>query len=355
MKTLILTITLVALAGLATAQKDHPTKVTGDPITTPSGLEYWDITVGTGTVAQSGQHVKVDYTGWLTNGKKFDSSVGTGRPFEFMLGAGQVIRGWDEGVAGMKVGGNRQLHIPPDLAYGEKGSAGVIPANSTLIFDVHLVDVDAPAGYAPASTTTASQAAQSQHNPLDLMVQIDNGITSGPQGEKTVPPPPKPADDGPSLEVTMKFIQDKLNDIGPVNFAVYGHDDAGGGDSTMQQKIEVTKVFADPGACLIKYRWNWEKEGKVVDDHDGGFFLKTVRDIAVTPLDQYQKKFVAAAGHPSWNYRDDPAVFVLEVRKSETKGANTLVFFDEQLANRVAKALVHAVELCGGGTKPEPF
>jgi hypothetical protein len=272
-----------------------------------------------------------------------------------MLGAGQVIRGWDEGVAGMKVGGNRQLHIPPDLAYGEKGSAGVIPANSTLIFDVHLVDVDAPAGYAPASTTTASQAAQSQHNPLDLMVQIDNGITSGPQGEKTVPPPPKPADDGPSLEVTMKFIQDKLNDIGPVNFAVYGHDDAGGGDSTMQQKIEVTKVFADPGACLIKYRWNWEKEGKVVDDHDGGFFLKTVRDIAVTPLDQYQKKFVAAAGHPSWNYRDDPAVFVLEVRKSETKGANTLVFFDEQLANRVAKALVHAVELCGGGTKPEPF
>ena len=86
-----------------------PTKVTGEPTKTASGLEYWDIKVGTGAVAQTGQHVKVDYTGWLTNGKKFDSSVGTGNPFEFMLGAGQVIKGWDEGVAGMKVGGKRQL------------------------------------------------------------------------------------------------------------------------------------------------------------------------------------------------------------------------------------------------------
>ena len=118
-----------------------PTKVTGAPTKTASGLEYWDIKVGTGAVAQTGQHVKVDYTGWLTNGKKFDSSVGTGRPFDFMLGAGQVIKGWDEGVAGMKVGGKRQLRIPPDLAYGAKGYPGVIPPNSTLIFDVQLIDV----------------------------------------------------------------------------------------------------------------------------------------------------------------------------------------------------------------------
>ena len=85
--------------------------------------------------------MKVDYTGWLTNGKKFDSSVGTGHPFDFLLGGGQVIKGWDEGVAGMKVGGKRQLRIPPDLAYGAKGYPGAIPPNATLIFDVQLVDV----------------------------------------------------------------------------------------------------------------------------------------------------------------------------------------------------------------------
>ena len=149
----ILAITLLVLASLAVAQTapakkaaakpaaSAPTKVTGAPTKTASGLEYWDIKVGTGAVAQSGKHVKVDYTGWLTNGKKFDSSVGTGKPFDFMLGASQVIKGWDEGVAGMKLGGKRQLRIPPDLAYGAAGYPPVIPANSTLIFDVQLVDV----------------------------------------------------------------------------------------------------------------------------------------------------------------------------------------------------------------------
>ncbi len=146
----ILAIALLALANVAilkaapadkTVGGSGPTKVTGEPTKTASGLEYWDIKVGTGAVAQSGQHVKVDYTGWLTNGKQFDSSVGTGKPFGFMLGAGQVIKGWDEGVVGMKVGGKRQLRIPPDLAYGAKGYPGAIPPNATLIFDVQLVDV----------------------------------------------------------------------------------------------------------------------------------------------------------------------------------------------------------------------
>ena len=123
-----------------------PTKVTGDGVKTESGLQYWDITVGNGQVAKEGDRVRVHYTGWLTTGKKFDSSVDAGRPFTFALGNGEVIRGWDEGVAGMKVGGKRQLRIPPELGYGEGGTPdGTIPANATLIFDVQLLSVQEPA------------------------------------------------------------------------------------------------------------------------------------------------------------------------------------------------------------------
>ena len=118
-----------------------PTKVTGAPTKTDDGLQYWDIKVGTGATATKGQTVKVHYTGWLTNGKKFDSSVDRGEPFEFQLGAGMVIKGWDEGVAGMKIGGKRQLRIPPQLGYGDRGAGGVIPPGATLIFDVELLGV----------------------------------------------------------------------------------------------------------------------------------------------------------------------------------------------------------------------
>ena len=117
-----------------------PTKVIGDGVKTASGLQYWDIKVGTGDEAKNGSKVKVHYTGWLTSGKKFDSSVG-GQPFEFTIGRGEVIKGWDEGVAGMKVGGKRQLRVPPRIAYGEDGYPPVIPPNSTLIFDVQLIAV----------------------------------------------------------------------------------------------------------------------------------------------------------------------------------------------------------------------
>jgi FKBP-type peptidyl-prolyl cis-trans isomerase FkpA len=126
------------------AQGDNssPTKVTGKSKKTPSGAEYWDITTGSGATASAGKAVSVHYTGWLaSNGKKFDSSVDRGQPFMFQLGAGQVIKGWDEGVSGMKVGGKRQLRIPPELGYGARGAGGVIPPNATLIFDVELLSV----------------------------------------------------------------------------------------------------------------------------------------------------------------------------------------------------------------------
>lgn len=132
---------LFAQGGSKKSDTSVPTKVSGDGTKTADGLQYWDIKVGTGPVATAGQTVKVHYTGWLTNGKKFDSSVDRGEPFTFNLGGGQVIKGWDEGVAGMKVGGKRQLRIPPQLGYGDRGAGGVIPANATLIFDVELLGV----------------------------------------------------------------------------------------------------------------------------------------------------------------------------------------------------------------------
>lgn len=108
---------------------------------TPSGLEYEDTVLGDGANPQSGQTVSVHYTGRLTNGTKFDSSVDRGRPFEFKIGVGQVIKGWDEGVMSMKVGGQRTLTIPPELGYGARGAGGVIPPNATLVFDVELLAI----------------------------------------------------------------------------------------------------------------------------------------------------------------------------------------------------------------------
>jgi FKBP-type peptidyl-prolyl cis-trans isomerase FkpA len=153
-KTLAVIVATLAFSGTIFAQTpahkpvhpvrpntNAPTKVTGDGVKTDSGLQYWDIKVGTGEAAKVGSHVKVHYTGWLSTGRKFDSSVDANQPYEFTLGKGEVIKGWDEGVAGMKVGGKRQLRIPPDLAYGAEGHPKVIPPNATLIFDVQLLAV----------------------------------------------------------------------------------------------------------------------------------------------------------------------------------------------------------------------
>lgn len=117
-------------------------KVAGDTVTTKSGLKYIDMAVGTGATPAAGQVVQAHYTGWLTDGKKFDSSRDRGQTFAFPLGLGRVIPGWDEGIGSMKVGGRRLLIIPPDLGYGARGAGGVIPPNATLIFDVELLGVE---------------------------------------------------------------------------------------------------------------------------------------------------------------------------------------------------------------------
>ena len=128
---------IVAAAAPAAAQTQ------GKPMTTPSGLQIIDTTVGTGASPKTGQTCVMHYTGWLSEGgkkgKKFDSSVDRGQPFEFPIGMKRVIGGWDEGVATMKVGGKRTLIIPPELGYGARGAGGVIPPNATLIFDVELL------------------------------------------------------------------------------------------------------------------------------------------------------------------------------------------------------------------------
>jgi FKBP-type peptidyl-prolyl cis-trans isomerase len=152
MRSLLIFLALGLMTGIAQGQgattktvasTAAPAHVTGPGVKTDDGLQYWDTRVGNGQTAKEGSHVRVHYTGWLTNGKKFDSSVDAGKPFDFTIGNGEVIKGWEEGVTGMRVGGKRQLRIPPALAYGADGTpGGPIPPNATLIFDIQLLGVE---------------------------------------------------------------------------------------------------------------------------------------------------------------------------------------------------------------------
>jgi hypothetical protein len=174
------------------------------------------------------------------------------------------------------------------------------------------------------------------------------------QEKNGVPPPPRPADEGPTLEATMRFIQDKLNDIGAVNWALYIHDNDAGNDWIVKRKETVSNVVADAPACRIsfheKHEFNTQKEG----EGDAWFDLKQVGDIEVMTYEQRKKEMDTAAGHTTWTYRADPPLFVLKVNRKD-KLYSEFFFYREELANRVAKAMVHAVELCGGDSKPEPF
>lgn len=157
--TLRLLLALAVTAVLATGCSNEPPAPTEPAVETPAPetpaaeapgqtapdateLKIEDTEVGEGPEAKDGDLVTVHYTGWLTDGTKFDSSVDSGQPFQFTLGAGEVIEGWDQGVAGMKVGGKRKLTIPPALGYGAQGAGGVIPPNATLLFDVELLEIN---------------------------------------------------------------------------------------------------------------------------------------------------------------------------------------------------------------------
>lgn len=137
---IVAVIAFIAFRNLSGGETQSPQTSDENLVTTDSGLVYEDLVLGQGDEAQAGDTVSVHYTGWLEDGTQFDSSVDRGTPFEFNLGAGAVIKGWDEGVAGMREGGKRRLVIPPELAYGEPGR-GPIPPNATLIFEVELLEI----------------------------------------------------------------------------------------------------------------------------------------------------------------------------------------------------------------------
>ena len=167
-----------------------------------------------------------------------------------------------------------------------------------------------------------------------------------------VPPPPKPADDGPSLADTMKFIEEKLGSIGQVNYVAYNHDNTAGTNGTNKFSSEASNVRASVQSCLIGYHWRDIEEGEVLNDMDVWFPLKDVQEVVVQTMEQDLKETSSKAGHPEYSIRVDPPVFVIAVKRKN--GGNPFVLYDESLANRIAKALVHAVELCGGGNK-DPF
>jgi hypothetical protein len=182
--------------------------------------------------------------------------------------------------------------------------------------------------------------------------------------QQSVPPPPQPAADqpaaaspdalkGPSLEVTMKFIQDKLNEIGKVNYNVTFYDAAGNFNGGSRISVEKNNVVADPGKCQISYHAWVEIDGKVQPQSNYNFFLRDVRSITVIKAEKWIQEYGAGTSNPGGSVGVTPDTFFLVVK--QTKGKEDRFALDEVMANRIAKAMIHAVELCGAGSQPEPF
>lgn len=171
--------------------------------------------------------------------------------------------------------------------------------------------------------------------------------------QTAVPPPPRPADNGPSLTFTLNYIQEKITEVGRLNYMSYNHDNAANTDSTNQFTVEVSNVVAHPDMCILSYHIKATRDGAITNDRDGGFPFKIIQKVMVMTGDQDINAANVAAGVPSLNSRVDPPHFALIAQRTGG-GTNTVYFADEDTANRVAKAMVHAIELCGGGDK-DPF
>jgi hypothetical protein len=188
---------------------------------------------------------------------------------------------------------------------------------------------------------------------LDCLLSLPLSLVATSSAQRPVAPPPQPAGSGPSLAVTMQFIQEKLSGLGQVNYVAYNHDNADASDWVTRFSTEDTNVVADPATCKISYHEKRIKDDKVTSDDDFWFFLSELQDVVIMPREQLLKKVNTKDGHPSWDARIDPPVYMMVARKDE----NTewyFYFFDQDLANRAAKAMVHGIELCGGGNK-SPF
>ena len=179
------------------------------------------------------------------------------------------------------------------------------------------------------------------------------------QAQQSVPPPPQPAADkpatsGPSLEVTLKFIQDKLNAIGTVNFAGYVHDSANNTDGVQKFSATISNAAANPGACSFSYHRLVFNNGSREHDENVVINLRDVQNISVLPDEQDWQMYLVRTGDTTKTVKDVPEISALVIKLNNGKDP-TIRFYEQELADRVAKALVHAVELCGGGPKPEPF
>jgi hypothetical protein len=189
-------------------------------------------------------------------------------------------------------------------------------------------------------------------------------ISSAALAQQSVPPPPKPAADqpaaaspdalkGPTLEVTLKFIQDKLNEIGKMNYNVSFYDAGGNFNSGSRMSVEKNNVIADPGKCQISYHAWVEVDGKVQPQANYNFFLRDVRAITVMKAEKWIQDYGAGTRNPGGSVGVTPDTFFLVVK--QTKGKEDRFALDEVMANRIAKAMIHAVELCGAGSQQEPF